>query len=173
MTDTTDLAGATTPGEPNAHPANAGEFAARWNAMTPDQRERAWKSIAERLEHGERCPLVAPPGLGTLTTPGLLLVQEERIRQMTDEGYTPERDRGKAGDLATAGAAYAFGWGYHLQFPDLEGARQYIDKVPAGMWPWSWDFWKPGRSAKRGLVKAAALIVAAIDSLLDERGRRD
>lgn len=40
-TDNTRLDGATTWGTPNTWPADAGEFAARWNARTPDQR-LAW-----------------------------------------------------------------------------------------------------------------------------------
>jgi len=99
------------------------------------------------------------------TSRGVALIAAERDRQPTEEGYTAEHDRGHAGELATAGAAYAFGQGYALQHPG-DGGRQYLDKVPAGVWPWAWHFWKPSRSAVRTLVKAGALIAAAIDSLL-------
>lgn len=101
-------------------------------------------------------------------TRGTDLIAAERQRHITEEGRTAEGDRGKAGQLAAAGASYAFGQGYALQFP-TDGGRQYLDKVPAGMWPWPWSFWKPSRSAVRTLVKAGALIAAAIDSLLDEQ----
>lgn len=101
-------------------------------------------------------------------TRGTDLIAAERARHMSEEGYDAEHDRGQAGQLAAAGASYAFGQGYALQFP-TDGGRQYLDSVPAGMWPWRWDFWKPSRSAVRTLVKAGALIAAAIDALLDEQ----
>lgn len=97
------------------------------------------------------------------TSKGVALIAAERNRQPTEEGYTAEHDRGHSHELAMAGAAYAFGQAYELKH---RGDRHYLDKVPAGMWPWDWSFWKPSRSAVRTLVKAGALIAAAIDSLL-------
>lgn len=49
------LAGATLPGEPNAHPADAGEFAARWNASTPDRRDELVTQLIASQEQADRC----------------------------------------------------------------------------------------------------------------------
>lgn len=49
------LAGATLLGESNAHPANAGEFAARWNASTPAQRDALMTQLATSQEQADRC----------------------------------------------------------------------------------------------------------------------
>jgi hypothetical protein len=46
----TDLDGATTRGEPNAWPADAGQFAARFNSLTPELREAAATRIAENAD---------------------------------------------------------------------------------------------------------------------------
>ena len=104
----------------------------------------------------------------TTTSRGVALIAAERDRQPAEEGYDVEHDRGRAGQLAAAGAAYAFGQGDALEHAGTPGGRHYLDSVPAGMWPWDWSYWKPSRSAVRTLVKAGALIAAAIDSLLAE-----
>lgn len=132
----------------------------------PYPRDADVRAVADWIENPPEWSAFEVPG-----SKGVALIAAERARQPAEEGYTAEHDRGHAGELATAGAAYAFGQGYQLQHPDTPGGRQYLDKVPAGMWPWAWDLWKPGRSAVRTLVKAGALIAAAIDSLLAE-GRR-
>lgn len=51
----TELDGATSPGEAYAESANAGEFAARWNAATEEQREKALLGIKGLTRNGARC----------------------------------------------------------------------------------------------------------------------
>lgn len=52
---TTELDGATSPGERYAESANAGEFAARWNAGTEEQREKVLQGIKGLTREGARC----------------------------------------------------------------------------------------------------------------------
>ena len=99
---------------------------------------------------------------------GVGLIDAERTRRVFEEGHTPEGDRGRAGELAAAAASYAYARGYALLFPESAGGRQYLDSVPAGMWPWAWDAYKPTADAVADLVKAGALIASAIDTLLEE-----
>lgn len=95
----------------------------------------------------------------TTSSRGVALISAERDRQPAEEGYTAEHDRGHASQLAAAGAAYA-GAGRH-QIQGTEPGMPFL-------WPWNPSFWKPGAGAVRTLVKAGALIAAAIDSLLAE-----
>ena len=81
-------------------------------------------------------------------------VLDERRRQITEEGWTPEHDDEHAGfELARAGACYAeYGnWPAHSE-------------VPPNSWPWPAAWWKPS-DYRRNLVKAAALILAEIERL--------
>lgn len=55
MSTTTHLDGATTIAAPGTESRNAGEFAARWNAMTNEQRELAWRTVREGLARGTAC----------------------------------------------------------------------------------------------------------------------
>jgi hypothetical protein len=94
----------------------------------------------------------------TAVTRGTDLIAAERTRQISEEGYGAEHDHGHAEELATAGAAYA-----------LAGTVIQAREHPP-YWPWSQQFWKPTPDDRlRELVKAGALIAAAIDSLLDEQ----
>lgn len=54
MSDDTQLDGATQP-PPEARAATAGEFAARWNAHTPEEREAAWQYIRNAMSDSIRC----------------------------------------------------------------------------------------------------------------------
>lgn len=77
-------------------------------------------------------------------------VGRERYRQVSDEGWTNEHDdEHDAGELSDAAACYALG-----------DPRQRVYQL----WPWSLDWWKP-TTARRNLVKSAALIVAEIERL--------
>ena len=79
----------------------------------------------------------------------------ERRRQREVEGWTPEHDdEHTAGDLAMAGAAYA----YHAAQCDRASHHHCIPVE----WPWEDSWWKP-KDRKRDLVRAAALLVAEIE----------
>lgn len=79
-------------------------------------------------------------------------VLAERRRQVTSEGYTPERDdRYTDGELGVAAACYIMA--------DVEPGAD----VPE-LWPWPAEYWKP-TNLRRDLVKAGALILADIERL--------
>jgi len=95
-----------------------------------------------------------PPGIrvtlrSNIESPGVAMVADERQRQISDEGYTPEHDdRHDREELARAAAAYA---------------------VPTHPWPWHSDGDRRSRHAGdrlRQLAIAGALIAAEIDRLL-------
>jgi len=71
-------------------------------------------------------------------------IQRERLRQVEEEGFTPERDdRYSNGELWTAARCY-YGVASGKVFP---------------AWPWDEKWWKPTTPA-RNLIKAGALCLA-------------
>jgi hypothetical protein len=76
----------------------------------------------------------------------------ERERQITEEGWTAKHDdTHEEENLAEAASCYAI------------GSCQY--------WPWRHSWWKPS-TRRRDMVKAAALLLAAIEQY-DRLGRTD
>ncbi len=76
----------------------------------------------------------------------------ERQRQVSGEGYTLYRDDGYIkGEMADAAAAYATCAGQ--------------PKSQTTLWPWGTGTFKPSDDRRRGLVKAAALLLAEIERL--------
>lgn len=108
-----------------------------------------------------RAPMQQDSDLDPGPTPGDLLawgsqavldVAAERRRQIEAEGWTPEHDdEHGAGEMAAAAACYAL----NAAGCGCEVARN---------WPWDRSWWKPS-TARRDLVKAAALILAEIERL--------
>lgn len=111
-----------------------------WNTRAPDP------SLQSKLAEAERA-----------LEPAAKDVLEERKRQVSEEGWTPEHDDGHDIDysLARAAAAYAY----------------FNDEIPAAaalassLWPWHRQWWKPSSDRRRNLVKAGALILAEIKRL--------
>lgn len=107
-------------------------------------------------------------------TRGTDRITAERERQLTEEGWTAERDhKYRWGILAMAGAAYALP-GYLREQHILERTIRQI------IWPWDEEWWKPDHHTTGGnvaegrvreLEKAGALIAAEIDKILDEEDR--
>jgi len=99
---------------------------------------------------------------------GAELIAAERDRQITNEGYTPEDDRGKEVQLVRAVQCYV---GVSLR--DIAGATNQINQVPI-MWPWMDEFWKPTGDPIRDLTKWGNPItmsdVGAQYRSLDDRG---
>lgn len=94
-------------------------------------------------------------------------IAAERRRQIEVEGWTAEHDdRHRPGDLAAAGACYA-----QSAYMSVEDRFFWTDigLVPIE-WPWGRAWWKP-TTARRDLIKAAALIVAEIERM--DRESRD
>ena len=99
------------------------------------------------------------------------MIAAERERQITEEGYSAEHDKDHALELTKAAQCYV-GVGIRAQ-----RYAAHPLTVPI-MWPWADRFWKPTGDPVRDLVKAGALIAAAIDSLAlaphdSESGRID
>ena len=87
-------------------------------------------------------------------------ILKERLRQVNEEGCTPEDDDLLTlGELASAAASYAY---YAAAVRD-QNEKGFVGKPPT-MWPWHAQWWKPS-TRRRELVKAAALIVAEIERL--------
>ena len=84
---------------------------------------------------------------------GAELIAAERERQITEEGYTAEHDDGHARDLMHASNAYVI----EALYPG--------ENLGVRSWPWLGEYWHPSEDNIRNLVKAGALIAAAIDSL--------
>lgn len=96
---------------------------------------------------------------------GVALIALERQRQVREEGYSIEHDE-KLGmtDLEDAAIAYL-----------VEARAPYADEPEfdrTDWWPWSESAWKPG-DRLRMLVKAGALVAAAIDLELHVRNAPD
>ncbi|WP_414617247.1 hypothetical protein [Yersinia intermedia] len=96
--------------------------------------------------------------------PVILEIANERLRQISVEGWTPEHDdQHSSGELAGAAGYYA----KHVN------ARQWCFKnnpddyqcepEPSG-WPWAAEWWKP-KNPRSDLIRAAALIVAELERL--------
>lgn len=83
---------------------------------------------------------------------GIELIETERRRQITEKGYTAEHDMGIPDN--------------ELEMASLAYICSSIGQKRAGMkiWPWLLPFYKP-KARVRDLVKAGALIAAAIDRL--------
>ena len=108
------------------------------------------------LDHPQR-PVIREADEASIWQPSRALqdVADERQRQREAEGWTLDHDDGhNGGELARAGACYALHAG-----TDLGGQTPLF-------WPWAKEWFKP-KTARRDLVRAAALIVAEI-----ERGDR-
>lgn len=95
----------------------------------------------------------------------------ERIRQVKDEGWTPEHDdKHRDGSLAKAAAYYALCAGIGVASAGGQEAHyQFVAEYakagcPLPTWPWDFRWWKP-KAPRRDLVRAAALIVAEIERL--------
>lgn len=87
-------------------------------------------------------------------TPAARDVLAERARQISAEGWTPERDDQYVhGDLATAAGCYAM---WTLAYPAGD---------PVHYWPWPKEWWKPSADRRRNRVKAAALLLAEIERI--------
>ena len=99
---------------------------------------------------------------GTMDQDGAALIAAERRRQVEVEGWTAEHDRHHVNwELDRAAAIYAV--------PDGYRGRIYS----AALWPVGWTFKPTPDDRLRELVKAGALIAAAIDLLIAEDSADD
>lgn len=93
---------------------------------------------------------------------GIEMIIKERLRQLQEEGWTPEHDdTWREGELANSAAAYAMTYEMrdYLGHHNLETIFSFRS-----------EWWKPARNdsydeRKKELAKAGALIAAEIDRL--------
>lgn len=86
-------------------------------------------------------------------------IAAERHRQISGEGYDlAHDDRYHHGELERAAAWYALG---DIRGPVTQAEDQMLFSDQFFGWPWHLDGWKP-TDARRNLVKAGALLIAAI-----------
>lgn len=86
----------------------------------------------------------------------------ERLRQIRDEGFSEKHDdQYVQGELAIA-ACYAEEAFCQIREPER---LPVISQVVPQFWPWEPTWWKPSLDARRNLVKAGALILAAIGQI--------
>jgi hypothetical protein len=97
-------------------------------------------------------------------TEGMKLISAERIRQITEENFTPGHDVDHAPQLTEAATSYLH-----------DAIRQHDNPSMApelrrrsSLWPWAPEYYKPA-DVVRELEKAGALIAAALDSILASR----
>lgn len=91
---------------------------------------------------------------------GAQLIAVERTRQIEMEGLTAAHDKqGLHRELAHAASLY-------IKAALHDPAQRHSPALltPPKTWPWDKTWWKP-TSAKRDLIKAGALIAAAIDQM--------
>lgn len=97
---------------------------------------------------------VVPIGSKDLLS-GVELIEAERQRQVSVEGWTPEHDDGhENGELAQAAACYI-----------LSSQDENSKMWPPTPWPFDAEWWKPNDDHVRNLVRAGALIAAEIERL--------
>jgi hypothetical protein len=111
-------------------------------------------------------PLGSPDGSEpSAAKTGVELIAAERARQVEVEGWTAEHDaEHDPEDLARAAACYALPTWWR------DPIRAAEPQCPPQLWPWEARYWKPAKRPSkldrvRDLVKAGALIAAAIDSI--------
>lgn len=75
------------------------------------------------------------------------------------EGYDATHDRYHTPQVLCRAAV-----GYALH----DDPSKLVADAATNLWPWAQDFWKP-KDQLRNLVRAGALIAAAIDRLQDEQ----
>lgn len=121
-------------------------------------------SITDLRERAEAAEAALSAANERTLAPVILEIANERLRQISVEGWTPEHDdQHSSGELAGAAGCYA----KHVN------ARQWCFKnnpddyqcepEPSG-WPWAAEWWKP-KNPRSDLIRAAALIVAELERL--------
>lgn len=88
-------------------------------------------------------------------------IKQERLRQIEQEGWTPEHDDAhEPGTLTVAALHYAA-----ETVGQLTGDETTVNQA----WPWDDKWWKPAKDPVRNLEKAGALIAAEIDRIKRKR----
>ena len=93
---------------------------------------------------------------------GASLIAEERRRQIEEEGFDAAHDDDQSSeDLVAAATSYAL-QSIRGRYGKLIGAK--LEELQVLIWPWADKWWKP-KDELRNLIRAGALISAAIDRI--------
>lgn len=135
----------------------------------PDEECERW---ARKLNLRIRSRALAPGMVAVSAeerSTGVRLIAEERLRQVTKEGWTPEHDADHdKEELALAAVCYAI--------PQSQRDHRRDGDPPYWFWPegWTEGYWRPTPNDRiRELTKAGALIAAEIDRLDAIRAKRE
>jgi hypothetical protein len=102
--------------------------------------------------------------LPALTGRALADVLAERVRQIDEEGFTLEHDRGHhPGSLALASGSYI-----NTAIDQLFGTHHLPTEKP-DTWPWQREAWRPG-TARENLIKGLAIGLAVLDRIDGQAG---
>ncbi|WEK43619.1 MAG: hypothetical protein P0Y64_01955 [Candidatus Sphingomonas colombiensis] len=109
-------------------------------------------------------------GARILTGAALRSFIAERMKQVDRHGRTLDSDlaTNDRADLALAGASYANA--AIDQLTSTAAIAPDLAKPDPLTWPWATRYWKPEQDPRGNLVKAVALLWAAIDRLDREAG---
>lgn len=136
-----------------------GEVKMSWtyNDETRSEKMRQAHYWCDGYMCGAGAPLIPAEKIAAIWGPkpmsGIESIANERHRQITAEGWTPEHDDTHTnGELATAASLYA-----------RDHGTAYRNHPPKD-WPWDREWWKP-KDRRSDLVRAGALIAAEIDRL--------
>ena len=101
---------------------------------------------------------------------GAAMIVDERLRQISKEGFSPEHDDAHAmGEMAAAAMCYA-----ELAVDEeIRSVRQPMVNNPPEWWPWETEWWKPSPDPIKNLKRAGALLAAEIDRLLRAKRREE
>jgi len=112
---------------------------------------------------GDKCMMCKTP-MSPLRMSGSQMIDNERTRQITSEGWTAQHDD-EHDDAQLVEAARAYTWAA-LCVVKFRAFSLDIKLLPND-WPKEWDkgWWKPSDDPIRNLTKAGALIAAEIDRL--------
>jgi hypothetical protein len=96
---------------------------------------------------------------------GAAMIVDERLRQISKEGFSPEHDDAHdSGQMI--GAARAYAMAAQMQICGLVSSCN-----PPLSWEWDEEWWKPSPDPIKNLKRAGALIAAEIDRLLRAKKR--
>lgn len=119
-----------------------------------------WKRLNARLDAALGAQATASLLFAGTRADALALIEAERHRQVTEEGYDSRHDDAHDnGEIMRAGMCY-LGQAHMM---DAYGDKSWLAETPMG-WPWASRYWKP-TSPERDLVKAGALFLAERDRL--------
>lgn len=118
----------------------------------------AYVAIVHSDEDQPRMRSTSAAGIEMLSGRALADVIRERLEQIDKHGFTPDHDLTHAPlELPMAGLTY-----FEDALAGLAGRPRPMGEVPAS-WPWR-DFFRP-KDPRTNMVKACALLLAAIDYL--------